>query len=92
MAAWCSGGFRYRPDEPHGCKVKQNFGRDKPAIAPNCTLHEVLFSILAVQSTITYKHTFFLVLSNLSKYTVSNIFVKTVHAVNSWQIFRQYSH
>jgi hypothetical protein len=37
-AAWRGGGFHCRSDEPHICKVKQNFGRDKAAILPNCTL------------------------------------------------------
>ena len=37
-AAWRGGGFHCRWDEPHTCKIKQNFGRDKAAILPNCTL------------------------------------------------------
>jgi len=28
-------GFHRHPDESFRCKVKQNFGRDKPAIARN---------------------------------------------------------
>ena len=42
-AAWRGGGFHCRLDELHSCKVTQNFGRDKAAILPNCTLHAGIF-------------------------------------------------
>ena len=38
VAALRGGGFHRRSDEPHGCKVKQNFGRDAPAISQNRSL------------------------------------------------------
>ena len=48
LAAWRGGGFHCRSDEPHTCKVIQNFGRDKAAILPNCPLGAGDFTSLYV--------------------------------------------
>ena len=64
-AAWRSGGFHCCWDEPHTCKIKQNFAREKPAIAPNCLLCDGI----GQDSENLKKH--FEYFSKLSKYTKS---------------------
>ena len=54
VAAACrSGGFHCRLDKPHTCKVKQNFGRDKPAILANCSLGAVDLFLLIILNYLT---------------------------------------
>jgi len=43
-AALRSGRVHCRLDELRTCIVNQNFGRDKPAIAPNCSLVAGVFA------------------------------------------------